>query len=161
MTQTSTTSSHNVFAIEVTPDVANERRVAPYETVGRITVGEFSEEFRMNLSYWGVPDYRRQWICALERLEDGPSAVSCLVSSITDPEDSNFIFCWPLYRSGGTVFVQNAIIFLDELREKFDPENPWLSVDPRCTVDEDGNRISEWSTGIDEVRFFLDMQRGN
>jgi hypothetical protein len=32
---------------------------------------------------------------------------------------------------------------------------PWLSVELRATIDEDGNRISGWRTEIGDVRAFL------
>ncbi|MGW6534080.1 hypothetical protein [Streptomyces venezuelae] len=80
---------------------------------------------------------------------------SCLVTSITDPATADFVFCWPLYRRGTDVYVQNAVVFLGELADAFRPTEPWLSVEPRGTVDEDGNEISEWRTTIDEVRAFL------
>lgn len=51
--------------------------------------------------------------------------------------------CLPLYRDGDTVFIQNSLIFLDELSQAFDIENPWLSIGPRNVVNEDGVRISE------------------
>jgi hypothetical protein len=47
------------------------------------------------------------------------------------------------------------LIFLDELPAEFDPARPWLSVQPRSTVDEDGNRISEWHTDMAAIRAFL------
>jgi hypothetical protein len=125
---------------------------------GRITLGEFTEGFEADLTYWGVEDYRRSWLAALSVLETGPGATSCLVSSITDPASSNFVFCWPLYRAGDDVFVQNALVFLDELTVPFDPARPWLSVQPRATVDEDGNRISEWRTEMAGIRRFRDLR---
>ncbi|MFJ8932088.1 hypothetical protein ACIRLA_36515 [Streptomyces sp. NPDC102364] len=77
-----------------------------------------------------------------------------LVASITDPESSNFISCWPVYREGDLVYVQNSLIFLDELTEPFDPQAPWKSVEPRSEVDEGGNRISQWVTSAFAVRQF-------
>jgi hypothetical protein len=161
MTQTSTTSRSKGFAIEVVDsDASEDAQRAPSEAVGRITVGEFAETFHMDLSFWNVSDYRRSWKRALQVLAGDETAVSCLISSITDPENSNFIFCWPLYRSGKDVYVQNSVIFLDELDGRFDPEQPWNFVGPRCAIDDDGNRISEWSTGMTELRRFLESDRG-
>ncbi|WP_244501203.1 hypothetical protein [Streptomyces sp. TP-A0874] len=34
------------------------------------------------------------------------------------------------------------------------PQEPWRYVEHRSTVDEDGNRISDWSTSISQVRRF-------
>jgi hypothetical protein len=142
-----------VFAIElVGQDPATE------SARGRITLGDFAEEFDADLTYWDTGDYQRSWHQALTVLETDDKATSCLVSSITDPATSNFIFCWPLYRDGDDVYVHNAIIFLEELTVPFDPARPWLSVQPRETVDEDGNRISEWRTDMDEIRRFRDQE---
>ncbi|MDN5385716.1 hypothetical protein QEP66_27245 [Streptomyces sp. LB8] len=109
----------------------------------------------MDLSFWSVSEYRRSWIHALNRLDGQESVDSCLVTSITDPASSNFIFCWPIYRRGEEVFVQNSLIFLDEICGQFNVEEPWLHIGPRCTVNEDGARISEWKTDISEVRRFM------
>jgi hypothetical protein len=123
--------------------------------VGRITVRGFEETFPMDLTYWGAEKYRASWVKALRVLERGDDATSCLISSITDPSTSNFVFCWPLYRSQDLVYVQNSIIFLEELDEDFDPDRPWRFVEPRSTVAEEGHEISEWQTTVDEVRDFL------
>ncbi|MEU7643596.1 hypothetical protein [Streptomyces huasconensis] len=123
--------------------------------VGRISVGDFSEDFPMDLSYWGVDDYRASWVRALRIVAGQDEATSCFVSSLTDPATANFVFCWPVYRSGPDVHIQNSIIFLDELTDPFLPDEPWRSVEPRSTVDEDGHQISEWHTDISAVREFL------
>ncbi|WP_405055941.1 hypothetical protein OG474_24730 [Kribbella sp. NBC_01505] len=138
------------FAIEVIDS-------SSVEAVGRIVVGEFSETFRMSLNFWSVSDYRRSWQRELRALVSDERGTSCLMSSITDPEYSNYLMCWPLYRSGEEVWVHNSILFLEQLDDAFDPEEPWRSVGPRCVVDEDGNRISEWATGMTEVRAFLEL----
>jgi hypothetical protein len=123
---------------------------------GRITVGSFSEDFPMDLSFWSVKEYRNSWRSALERASRMTTATSCLVSSITDPTTSNFISCWPLYRDGQHVRVQSSLIFLDELSEKFNEREPWRFITPHSVTDEEGNRISEWSTQMTEVQHFLD-----
>jgi hypothetical protein len=60
-----------------------------------------------------------------------------------------------MYREGDDVYIQNAIIFLDETEGVFDPEAPWSFVEPRHRIDEDGNRISEWVTSMDSLREFF------
>ncbi|WP_211289327.1 hypothetical protein [Luteimicrobium subarcticum] len=122
---------------------------------GRITIGDFSEIFFMDLSYWGVDQYERSWRSALRHLLSGDGSISCLVSSITEPSTSNFVFTWPLYRLTEDVAVRNSILFLDELDSPFDAEQPWKSVRPRRVTDEDGDRISEWRVSIAAIREFL------
>lgn len=109
----------------------------------------------MGFDFWKEADYRRHWLRALQRLDHGSEVTSCLVSSITDPRTGNFVRCWPLYRCGDVVHVQEAVIFLDELDSEFDPDEPWLSVAPRRVVNEDGDQISEWETDMSAVRRFL------
>lgn len=143
-----------MFSIEIDPGPSEG------EAEGRITVGDFSERFRAALSYWSVSDYQASWRAAFEVLETGTTATSCLVTSITEPTMSNYVMCWPLYRDGDFVRVQNSLIFLDELDSPFAPAAPWLSVQPRETVDEDGRPISEWSVPLSAVReFFRDGNR--
>ncbi|GAA4301153.1 hypothetical protein GCM10023086_16960 [Streptomyces venetus] len=142
------------------PSPAESEAEAGGDAVGRITVGDFEESFPMDLTYRGVEEYQGSWIRALKRLERGDNATSCLVSSIKNPATSNFVFCWPLYRSGEVVYVQSSLIFLEELDEAFVPDEPWRSVGPRSKVDEDGNEISEWQTTVDELRQFLHRQPG-
>ncbi|MFD8493315.1 hypothetical protein [Amycolatopsis sp. NPDC059657] len=115
-------------------------------------IGDFSETFHAPLGYWTVSDYRRSWRQSILRLNTSDEVTSCLMVAMTDPGESNFLMSWPMYRLGEVLYVQNSIIFLDQLEHAFDPNNPWLSVREREVVDEDGNRISEWSTTMNSVR---------
>jgi hypothetical protein len=150
-------SRNRMFAIEV---VKPSNVTGSAGGLGRITVDDFSETFQMSFDFWEEADYRRHWRRALQRLDHGVEVTACLVSSITDPRSSNFIRCWPLYRRGDVVHVQEALIFLEELDSGFDPDEPWLSVTPRQVVTEDGDRISEWETDISAVRRFLTSEAG-
>ena len=88
---------------------------------GRIVIGDFTETFVVPLGFWGESDYRASWRRAFEVLEGGPRAVACLMTSMTDPVSSNFLVCWPMYREGEDVYVQNAVVLLDEIEGPFDP----------------------------------------
>lgn len=154
MTKISTTSESDGFSIGVIDESPSGSEMPYSQTVGRVQVGSFTETFLMDLSFWTVDEYRQSWREALNELESTDKATSCLVSSITDPVTSSFISCWPLYRDGELVYVQNSIIFLDELDEPFDPQQPWRHVEPHHSVDEDGNPISEWVTRMSQVRLF-------
>ncbi|MFF4316886.1 hypothetical protein [Streptomyces sp. NPDC001507] len=146
MTQISTTSSHESFAIELVSAGA-----------GRIVVGDFTETFPVDLTFWDPEHYEKSWASALRRVEEANVTTSCLVSSITDPKTANFVFCWPLYRIHDDIFVQNFLIILNDLDHAFDPENPWFSVGPREVVDEEGNNISEWRVDVATVRRFREV----
>ncbi len=112
------------------------------EAFGRIVIGDFAETFVVPLGFWGEADYRASWRRAFEVLEGDLRAVSCLMTSMTDPVVSNFLVCWPMYREGEDVYVQNAIVLLDEIEGPFDPGAPRGSLEPRRRMDGDGNRIS-------------------
>jgi hypothetical protein len=125
---------------------------------GQIRIGDFSERFEVDLSYWTMKRYVESWARAIDVLE--MQEVSCLVASITDPSSSNFCFCWSLYRSCNDVFVQQIVIFFDMLTRPFDPDAPWESIPPRVTVNEEGDRISEWkvtTAAISDFRRRLDV----
>jgi CdiI N-terminal domain len=145
-----------MFAIEVgSREASGDLPGILNEAVGRIVIGDFEETFTMPLSYWSASDYRRSWRQAFDVLESGPNAKSCLMVSMTDPETSNFLTCWPMYRDVEAVYIYNAIILLDELEVNFDAREPWASIGPRYTIDEDGNKISEWETSMDSLRDFF------
>lgn len=126
------------------------------EVGAQIQVGDFHESFRMPVGYWTPEDYERSWCQAFTQLDHAEVSTSCLMTAMTEPRKSNFLKCWPLYRFQETVYVQNSIIFLDELDEEFDPARPWNSVLPHSSVDEDGNRISEWPISFSTVKDFFD-----
>jgi CdiI N-terminal domain len=145
-----------MFSIELqsSPEFTEENG-DPAEASGRIIIGDFTETFRVPLGFWGESDYRRSWQLAFEVLKADPSSTSCLMTSMTDPTNSNFLGCWPMYRQGEVVYIQNAIIFLDEIEGPFDPAAPWRYVGPRNQIDEDGNTVSEWATSMDSLKEFF------
>jgi hypothetical protein len=145
-----------VFAIELqSPGEAGEANSGTAEGSGRITIDGFTETFRVPLGFWDESGYRRSWRQAFQVLDADPRATSCLMTAMTDPRNSNFLACWPMYREGENVHIQNAIIFLPETGKAFDPNGPWDHVAPRRGTDEDGNKISEWTTSMDSLREFF------
>ncbi|WP_405135709.1 hypothetical protein [Nocardia sp. NBC_01388] len=121
---------------------------------GVIRLGEETEYFSAPVGYWSTDNYRSSWSAGLRRIL-GDDIVSCLAVSMRDPKTSNFVEVWPLYRDGDVVHVQNQLIFLDQLGHEFDPLEPWNSVAPRTTADEDGEVISEWTVSIKDIEGFL------
>jgi CdiI N-terminal domain len=127
------------FSITFTDATAKD---GPAVAVGEIRLGEYRESFHTVTGYWSIHDYEASWTAALRRLLAG-GTLSCLVTSLTDPQEASFVTTWPLYRNEEEVFVQNQILFLDELPAPFAPHAPWESADPRTTADEEGRPISE------------------
>ena len=94
----------------------------------------------------------------MERVVAGHDG-ALLVSSLTDPSNSNFIFMWPMWRKGDIVWVQNHVLFLDEIVGGFEPEQPHLHLPARETVSADGERVSEWTTSVRALAAFLRGER--
>ncbi|GAA3874052.1 hypothetical protein GCM10022243_43990 [Saccharothrix violaceirubra] len=145
-----------MFAIEV-EDSSDAAGVAggSSSALGWIKIDDFVEWFRAPIGFWVESDYRRSWREAYLRLEISIDSTSCLLVSVTDPAVSNFLTCWPMYRDGEKVYLQNSLIFLGEVGPDFDISRPWCHVLPRAVVNEDGMRISEWATSMDSIREFF------
>jgi CdiI N-terminal domain len=151
-----TTLRSDVFAIELrSPQEAGRENGTSAEASGIIVIGDFTETFRAPLGFWEPSDYRNSCRRAFEVLDADPRSASCPMTSMTDPRNSNFLVSWPMYREGECVYIQNALIFLDEIAGVFDPAAPWGCVRPRSGTDEDGNKISEWVTSMDALRGFF------
>jgi len=60
-----------------------------------------------------------------------------------------------MYRLGDTVHFQNHILFLNELQTPFDPNDPFRFVPERLVINSDSEKISEWSTSIEDLVVFL------
>jgi CdiI N-terminal domain len=139
------------FCIAFTGEFADDD---PSVAIGEVKLGKYLESFQAILGFWEIEDYEKSWLTALRRLVGGAS-ISCLVTSLTDPENSQYVVTWPLYRTDGEVFVQNQLIFLDQLGRKFEPQAPWDFIEPHATIDEDGQRISEWQLQLKDIQDFL------
>ena len=123
--------------------------------MGEIVIGNFRERFETPLDYWAIKDYESQWKEALRRTIEG-NGKSCLITSMNDPQTSNFYIWWPIYREDESVFIQNHLFFLEEALEPFDFYNPYKSVRERITINEEGQEISEWMVSIDEISDFFE-----
>ena len=127
------------FVDEATPDADI--------AVGEIVIDELSERFEAPLLYWSRGDYETQWRQGLSRTMTG-EAKSCLVTSMYDPAKANFLVWWPIYREGSTLFVQNHLVFMDQLDEPLDLRDLYRSVRTRRTQTDEGQRISEWVSHV-------------
>lgn len=145
-----------VFAIELLDEPAPDLEAG---RVGIITIGAYVERFSAAMAYWDASRYRRHWLQALTRIVHD-SDTSTLITSLYDPAVANFIYWWPIYRVGHTVHFQNHILFLSELDTPFDPNDPYRFVPERMIINSDGDRISEWSTSIADLEYFLSTEEG-
>lgn len=121
---------------------------------GRITLGEFSEEFATPLVFWTVDDYRKQWRCAAEQIVNG-NARSYFATSMRESPSDGAMFLWTAYRLVDTVCFQHKLLILETVKGAFEPSNIHTQVDERQTESEDGYRISEWQITLEEVACWL------
>lgn len=117
--------------------------------------GEFflsgcKEEFALPVSYWSRYDYFENW---KKMVADGVGsrANTAIVTSMRDPKKMNFLFMWAFYFGGENVYVQNKIIFMDEVEGRFDSSRMNSYLGERITHNEDGERISEWVVKLNDV----------
>lgn len=122
--------------------------------LGEISLDDFHEIFRSSLSYWSINEYLLQWREGLQRICDGQHK-SCLVASMFNPISANFIFLWTLYLDGDIVHVQNHLLFLDGLESPFLESDPYASVRNRETINDEGEKISEWDVDTNKIREYL------
>lgn len=138
------------FSIDLLDEPASDESTR----LGLLTIGSYVERFVAATTYWDVTRYRRHWQQAITRIVQG-SVTSTLITSMYDPAVANFIYWWPMYRLGHTVYFQNHILFLSELETPFDPNDPFRFVPERIIINSDGEQISEWSASIADLEGFL------
>lgn len=118
-----------------------------------IIIGDITERLHIPISYWSLGDYKRSWISSLAQGIDNKKH-SALTVSMYEPVLTNFIFVWVVYYHGDVAFIQNKIIFLNECHN-FTPQTINDFIGERETHNEDGMRISEWTTDLSSVVAFL------
>ncbi len=122
--------------------------------IGQIVIGNFKETFHSSLSYWTTENYLEQWMNGALRIINGYKR-SCLVISMYDPKTANFIFLWDLYRIGEVVYIQNRILFTDDINGNFTETKIYDYIPKRLTHDEEGQRFSEWTTNVGSIINFF------
>jgi CdiI N-terminal domain len=118
---------------------------------GLIKIGTFSEKFIASLDFWSVSDYENHWKKAILRILEGNNT-SILITSLNNPTISNFYTWWPMYRIQKTIYFQNQLFFLNQLRKPFDLKNPFKYVRARQTHNENAEKISEWVLDVNDLK---------
>ena len=121
---------------------------------GRISLGDFSEEFVSPVVFWTVDDYRMQWCEAAERLLNGYE-MSCFVAAMRESPLDGPLFLWPAYKEGEAVHFQYQLLLPELVTGSFDAMNPYAQVSERQTLSDDGEPISEWQVSIGDISRFL------
>jgi CdiI N-terminal domain len=120
---------------------------------GCIRLCDFREEFLSALSVWTPADYERHWREAASALVAN-SLRGAFLTSYAAPEASYHVI-WPAWREGDRVFVHNRLLFAHHVVGPVFPGNLPDLIGERLTVDEDGQRVSEWEVNIASLAAFV------
>jgi hypothetical protein len=142
------------FSIEFPPCSTEEFWEDQRARTGRITLGDFTEDFMALLDYWLPANYEFQWQDAVHKIVGG-TPVGALITDMHDLSKAHHLVSWPMYREGDQVFIQNRLLFLNELGRPNTIEGLIERIGERQTKNEDGQRISEWSVSISDLESFL------
>ncbi len=143
------------------PEIIRDER----SHIGEIVIGNFEEIFQIPLCFWRLIDYKKQWKSALEHIKTHDS--SCFIVSIhataknliNDPDDLD-LQLFILYKVGNKIFIQNRFFGWLRLRETrkikklppFDAKSCYSYLPPRETVTPEGEKISEWSISVSDLK---------
>jgi hypothetical protein len=120
---------------------------------GELAIGNHREGFCASLYEWSKEDYESQWRHAIRSLLEGKDRAALIVEYIS-PLASWKLESWPMYAVGETVYLQNHLLSYEQLTRPFSMQEPYTSLRDRKTINEDGNRISEWSVSFPEIEEF-------
>lgn len=119
-----------------------------------IKLGEYIEDLHIPIDFWGANDYEHSWKMSLDKGIHS-STHSALITSMHNPEYLNFIFLWVIFYEGEHSFVQNRILFVEDIPD-FDVSKINEYIGERETINEDGFKISEWVVKKDDVIDFYE-----
>lgn len=134
-------------------DFCSDPEASNFQAIAFVNIGDFREKFEVSLEFWSAKEYRAQWREGIKRVVN-LGTDSCLIASVADPSQANFIFWWVIYVKGTEAIFQNQILFLEDVRN-FNISAPWESIAPREILSEDGMPISEWRIPIVELFHWL------
>jgi hypothetical protein len=124
--------------------------------VGAIWADDLNETILCHLNPWDQATYEAQWLAALGALLAGKRKAALITSYVG--ADSNRMM-WCLFRGEGeVVYIQNHMVFGESLKEPFSVECASDLLDERRILDQDGQRISEWTTTLSAIARFVQRE---
>jgi len=130
------------FSIQFVEQGSWESWFAP----GELVLNDSIESFVASVdpgTEWTRRDYERQWRTGLKRITDGETK-SCLITSLPDPGQTDFLQFWPMYRVRDWVVLQEKWMLPTGLPPGFDPARPYQIVEDWISISDTGQKISEW-----------------
>jgi hypothetical protein len=126
---------------------------------GLLVMGESKEGFCSTLYQWSKQQYESQWERAIDVLLN-ESLKAALIVEYIGPDAGSHLEWWAMYREGETVYLQDQLLFYSQLSEPFSLDAPFESLRDRETINAEGQKISEWSVSLQEIKRFAGMIGG-
>jgi len=140
------------FTIEIDHDAKKQIDLDPRGAYGRITIGDFWENFYMSPSIWKIEDYVKQWNLTWKHLETHDTSVF-----VANVQLNPMVILWPLYKIENNIYIQNAFIISKSYKKMigknpYTPKTSFLYIPKRDnTPTKFGKQIlkpSEWEVKI-------------
>lgn len=141
----------SLFRIRIyTPPIVND---AGWPHAGtELIAGATRLHRRVDLRYWRIADYERQWREGIARLVNGAES-SALMLGFAGPGDASHSM-WALWREAPSVYIQPHCVLGALLDDPFDPRTPYEHVGARIPVTQNGLPMDEWRVDLDHLMVF-------
>ena len=143
----------NDFKITLLPDFLFEEDNQEKYQYGIIKIGNFQEKFLSSLTFWSSEDYMRHWIKSLKELN--VNSKCGLIIDMYNPQKTDIIEWWILYKIDNYVYLQNSLLFLKYLKGIFNINQISKYVPERQTHTDEGELISEWCISMRTIESFI------
>jgi len=130
-----------------TPSVINED--GWQHAGGELVVGDARLCFLVDLTYWGIRDYQRQWRDGISRLVQGAPSTT-LMTAYRGPGESAHTM-WALWREETYVYVQEHSVLPADLDAPFDPNGAHAHVGLRVPAAANALPIPEWLVELEHL----------
>jgi len=120
---------------------------------GELIVGTARLCFLVDLTFWSMGDYQRQWRDGIARLVQGAPSTA-LMSAYRGPGESAHTM-WAVWRDETYAYVQEHSVLPSDLDAPFDPNEPYAHVGDRVPAAEHALPIPEWRVELEHVHAAL------
>lgn len=137
-----------MFRVRVfTPAVQNEDGWP--QAGGELRLGSERFAFLIDLRYWVVAEYQRQWGEATKRLLHGAPSTALMTAYGGSGEAIHHM--WGLWRDASHVYLQQHSVATRENDPPFDPASPYEYLGERIATSRHALPIPEWRADLVDI----------